>query len=287
MDEELKDCLSYLASEKGLAQNSIEAYSRDLCKLISFLKTHNISTFDQVVQDLIISFLASLKDQNYADTSVSRALIAIKVLFKFLKREKVIKENVAHYLESPKLWQTIPGILSYKEIQKLLMQPDLSTERGCRDRAILELLYSCGLRVSEACSLKVEDVDDQFIRVSGKGGKERLVPISGKAIRAIDRYLNYRNSEVQALFLTGRGRPIDRILVWNLIKRYAKKAGIEKNISPHTLRHSFATHLLDNGADLRVIQEMMGHANISSTDRYLHTSTAAIQRAFNAYHPRG
>jgi len=291
MDDDLLDFLSYISSEKGLALNSIEAYRRDITAFVTFLRTQQIASFSAVHQEHMIRFLSQLKAADYATATISRALIALKVLFRFLKREQLVSTNVALYLESPKLWQLIPEVLSGEEIERLLSQPHVNTPLGARDRAILELLYASGLRVSELCQLGIYDVDDTFVRVHGKGGKERLVPLGKKAIDAIDHYLIHYRCEFESekqprLFLTKYGHFIDRIVVWKMIKEYAKQAGIVKNISPHTLRHSFATHLLDNGADLRVIQEMLGHSHIGSTDRYTHVSRVRLQEAFQAFHPR-
>ncbi len=181
--------------------------------------------------------------------------------------------------------------MSSHEVDRLLAAPDENTPEGLRDKAILEVLYACGLRVSEACSLKIYDVDDNFIKVCGKGGKERTVPIGRAALKAVDKYLSRCRVDTggegdHQFFVTSRGKPIDRIFVWKMIKKYALQANISKNISPHTLRHSFATHLLDNGADLRVIQELLGHASISSTDRYTHVSRKHLITSFEKFHPR-
>lgn len=281
----------YIGSEKGLSPNTIEAYHRDGLYFVKFLEANEIFDFDAVKQNHIVDFLEFLKDHSYATSSISRNLIAIKVLFRFLKRESIVKNNVALYLETPKLWQVIPEILSQEEVESLLHQPDSSQPCGARDKAILELLYASGLRVSEVCRIKINDVDDEHVRAFGKGSKERLVPLGRHAIAAIDHYLSLFRDQVdsekqQALFVTKGGKSIDRVSVWRMIKHYGKKAGITKNISPHTLRHSFATHLLDNGAELRVIQEMLGHSSISSTDRYTHISKTHIQKAFDAFHPR-
>ena len=291
MEQDIHDFLIYLASEKGLASNTLEAYRRDALSFLHFLKAHHsIRDWNQVEQQFVIDFLASKKARDYATSSLSRNLIAIKVFFNFLKREGVIKNNPAALLETPKLWQLIPEALSPEEIDVLFSQPNVTTKKGARNLAILETLYASGLRVSELCLLKVLDVDDHYVRVFGKGGKERVVPIGKKAVEAIDRYLAFRDGPEDAgeqyLFLGSHGKPMDRVQVWKLVKHYAKKAGIQKRISPHTFRHSFATHLLDNGADLRVIQEMLGHANICSTDRYTHVSQSRLQEAFQAFHPR-
>ena len=291
MDNHLKDFFSYIASEKGLAPNSVEAYQRDITAFASFLDQQGIHQLPEVKSTHLIDFLADRKAANYATASICRALMAIKVLFRFLTREGIIKSDIALYLETPKLWQTIPEVLSSREVDVLLAQPDIHTLVGARDKAIIEVLYGSGLRVSELCALKIYDVDDTFVRVMGKGSKERQVPIGKKAIEAIDHYLlHYRgqtNSDrEQALFVSKRGKPMLRTDIWKMIKRYAKQGDINKNISPHTLRHSFATHLLDNGADLRVIQEMLGHASIGSTDRYTHISQSHLKAAFEAFHPR-
>ena len=291
MKDQFTDFLSYIASEKGLALNTIKAYSADIQFFILFLQNLGLVNFNQVTTNQIIQYLSSLKDANYATASICRSLIAIKVLFRFLSREGIISNNVALYIQTPKLWQIIPEVLTPEEIDCLLAAPDLTTAEGARNKAILEILYASGLRVSELCSLDLYSIDDTFVRVVGKGSKERLVPIGKMAIQAIDHYLiHFRNQceseRESALFVGKSGKRIDRIQIWRMIKEYGTLVGITKNISPHTLRHSFATHLLDNGADLRVIQEMLGHASISSTDRYTQVSRSHLQEAFQTYHPR-
>jgi integrase/recombinase XerD len=287
MHVEIQDFLSYIASEKGLSLNTIQAYRRDLEAFALFLYDHAINTLIDVTTHHVIAFLSSLKTDEYATASICRSLVAIKVFFRFLTREQILPVNIALYLETPALWQMIPEVLNYEEVEKLLAQPDSSTKEGARDCAILEVLYASGLRVSELCALNLQHVDEKTVRVIGKGSKERIVPIGQKAIHAVDHYCSFRDGdEEKALFITKRGKRIDRIAVWKMIKAYAKQAGIEKNISPHTLRHSFATHLLENGADLRIIQEMLGHSNISSTERYTHVKPLGLQAAFAAFHPR-
>lgn len=287
MQSDILDFTTYLVSEKGFSLNTLEAYQNDIESFLDFLKPTGIQNWKELQQQHVIDFLTYKKNSNYASASISRALIAIKIFFRFLKREGVITDNVTLLLSTPKIWQLIPDILSLKEMETLLKLPDPSEEKGARDRAILEVLYASGLRVSELCGLSIRDVDDDYIRIKGKGGKERIVPIGKKAIEAIDRYLHFRNGETnEALFVGRRNRPIDRVTVWRLVKMYASEAGITKNIFPHTFRHSFATHLLDNGADLRIIQELLGHASITSTDRYTHVSCSHLQEAFKAFHPR-
>jgi len=283
----LHDFLLYIASEKGLSQNTLEAYERDILAFIAFLGTRNIPTFDAVNEQLLIDYLA-LRQKEYASSSLARSLIALKVFFRFLKREELIPQNVTQYLSSPKLWQLIPEVLTLKEMELLLKQPDATTLKGAGDRAMLELLYGSGLRVSELCALNCKHLRDEALRVLGKGSKERIVPVGGKAREAVDVYLKLRPEPKpeDPLFVNNKGKRIERTAVWRMIKEYGKQAGLVKNISPHTLRHTFATHLLDNGADLRVIQELLGHANIGSTDRYTHVSNARLSDVFATTHAK-
>lgn len=290
MQQDIEDFATYIISEKGYSLHTLAAYRLDIESLLAFLKNSSVQHWKDVQQQHIIDFLSFKKEKNYATSSISRSLIAIKVFFRFLKREGLINHNTTLLLSTPKIWQLIPDVLSVEEMEHLLNQPDVSIRRGARDRAILEVLYASGLRVSELCQLTLGDVDDIYLLVRGKGGKERTVPIGKKAIAAIDHYLSFRDGEAiereNALFVVGKNRPIDRVTVWKLVKSYAKEAGISKNIFPHTFRHSFATHLLDNGADLRIIQELLGHASINSTDRYTHVSCTHLHEAFQAFHPR-
>lgn len=284
---DLKDFFCYAASEKGLSKNTLQAYERDLSYFIAFIEKQPLCSFSEVNENHITLYLQELHTKKFASATLCRMIISVKVLFNFLKREKIISNNLALYLETPKLWQLIPNVLSVDEVEAILEAIDHSF----RDKAIIELLYSSGLRVSEACNLKIYDIDDQFVKVMGKGGKERMVPIGQKAIEAIDNYLLqdrdiHKNEKQPLLFLTKKGKPMDRIMMWKKVKYWAKKAGIEKNISPHTFRHSFATHLLDRGADLRVIQEFLGHSNIKTTDRYTHISQSKVKEAFYNFHPR-
>ncbi|CCB88997.1 site-specific tyrosine recombinase XerD [Simkania negevensis] len=286
-EAQLQDFLNFIGSEKGLSIHTIEAYERDLR---TFLSSYPKTSLESVTQEEIISFIEKMKGKGYASSSLSRSLVAIKVFFRFLKRERLIVQDPTALIESPKLWQLIPEVLTENEITALLKQPDVDLEIGARDRAILEMLYATGMRVSELCSLNVHDVDDQTVHVRGKGGKERIVPIAAVAIEALDHYLSFRRDvkklKDEPLFLTKKGKRIGRTQVWVRLKHYGKGAQIDKVISPHTLRHSFATHLLDHGADLRVIQELLGHADISTTDRYTHLSNKHLYQAFDQFHPR-
>lgn len=288
MYSQVQDFYLYIASEKGLSVNTQLAYKQDIERFYNYLLEIGLESFKKVNQAMLLDFLEVLKKQGYATSSLARFLMTIKVFFRFLKREGYLQTNITLYLKSPKIWQIVPEVLSSSEITRLLKEPNIKLETEARDRAILEVLYGSGLRVSELCRLKINDVTDTFIKVYGKGNKERVVPIGKKAIEAIDYYLAHFRSEDQEpfLFITQKKKPLDRILVWKRIKHYGQRSGIIKNLSPHTLRHSFATHLLDNGADLRVIQEMLGHANIGTTDRYTHVSQSRLKKAFNEFHPR-
>ncbi|MGK5595041.1 MAG: site-specific tyrosine recombinase/integron integrase [Parachlamydiaceae bacterium] len=290
MHEWLKDFLIFIASEKGLSSNTAKAYETDLLKLIGFLERLQIESLADVTEQILFNYLAWLKQGKAASSSMARALFAIKVFFKFVKREGGVNTNCAASLSSPRLWQLIPDVISPHEIDRMLMHKEAISFEDTRDRAILEVLYSCGLRVSEVCSLNIHDVDDQFVRVLGKGNKERLVPIGQKALDALSVYDAFRDTikmpNQTRLFVTNKGKNITRFYVWKMIKEAGRQAGIVKNISPHTLRHCFATHLLDNGADLRVIQELLGHSSINSTDRYTHVSRSHLQNAFSQFHPR-
>lgn len=287
----LKDFSLYLDTEKGLSPNTIVAYQYDLERFIAYLSEKNIVLCKEVTEEDFVEYLVFLKAQQYADSSLCRASVSIRVFYRFLLREAFITNNPLRSIETPRLWKTIPNILTENEVERLLRAPCGEDFVTCRDKAILELFYATGIRVSELCSLSIYDVDDQFIKVFGKGGKERLVPIGIRALTAIDQYLlNHRGSfdsdKNRFLFISKRGKPLDRIALWQIVKKYAKMAGISKIISPHTLRHSFATHLLEHGAELRVIQEMLGHSNISSTDRYTHLGCSEVQRSFFYHHPR-
>jgi integrase/recombinase XerD len=287
MDEHFQDFLQYIGSEKGLSPHTIQAYKSDIEVFLQHLRQRGVSGFSQVKEEHFIDFLALQKTKDYAASTLYRQFITFKVLFRFLKREGYVLSNPTLHLATPKLWLLIPEVLSSEEVERLLAQPDPSTILGARDRAILEVLYASGLRVSELCNLSLYSVDDEYVRVMGKGRKERIVPIGRKALEAVDDYLKYRDGDKnERLFLSKSGKPISRIDVWVMIKNYARLAGISKNISPHTLRHSFATHLLDNGAELRVIQEMLGHSSIGTTDRYTHVSRSRLQEAFQTFHPR-
>jgi len=291
LDGSFLDLISYFKSEKGLAKNSIEAYSLDVKGFMLFLRAQQKKAFNEVTQELIYQYIASLTAEGKSAATVARAVASLKVAFRFFYREEIVTTNMALFLDSPKIPKLVPTVLSSKEIELMLRAINPKSFAGARDLAILELMYATGVRVSELCATSLYSVDSDTIRIFGKGGKERLVPVGRKALAALDHYLaNWRDqfdSEIElSLFVTDQGKQIDRQFVWKMVKRYCKKAGISKNVSPHTLRHSFATHLLDHGADLRVIQEMLGHSNIQTTDRYTHVSLSGVKNSFYKYHKR-
>lgn len=278
-DVYIADFLSYLSSERGLSAHTLEAYERDLTQLSSFVK----KDLSVLQEGDIVAFLSSIKDK--ASASICRTLIAIKVFYRFLKREG-LSPDITALIEGPRLWQLIPEVMDENEVMALLAAPNRESWIGARDAAILMLLYASGLRVSELCALNIHDVGEGWVRVMGKGRKERVVPVAKVALEALDFYLSRYRTGGEPLFVSRSGGRIDRLAVWRRIKFYGKVAGIMKEISPHTLRHSFATHLLDHGADLRLIQDMLGHADIKTTDRYTHLSNQHMKEAFEAFHPR-
>ena len=295
MRELVESFLNYLSVERSLSKNTILSYRRDLEKYIHYLKDYNINFLSQTVRKNISDFMFSLKDGGLSAVSIARNLVAIKVLYRFLVRERILTTDPSSLLDSPKLWKKIPDVLSGLEVEALLEAPDLKTARGLRDKAILELMYATGLRVSEAVNLKTQDVnfDVGFLRCIGKGAKERIVPLGKESIQAIKKYLEEARPksarsgrEDTFLFLSRLGKKISRQSFWKLVKHYAKLARIKKNIRPHTLRHSFATHLLERGADLRSVQEMLGHADISTTQIYTHIDKNRLKMIHKNFHPR-
>lgn len=281
------DFLDYIRTEKGLSPHTIQAYHSDIQAFASHVP---VRQWNEATGEWVVSFLGYLRDKGYASSSICRMLVSVKVFFKFLKKEGILQVDLGRYFDTPKMWQLIPDVLSIEEVNALLLQPKSDDFIGARDRALFELLYATGMRVSELCALRICDVGDTFVKVQGKGKKERMIPVGQQAIAAIDHYLSHfrmkAETENAPLFVSTRGKQIDRIAIWTRIKGYAKSAGIAKAVSPHTLRHSFATHLLENGADLRLIQDMLGHEDIATTDRYTHVTSSRLKAAFNAFHPR-
>ena len=283
----------YLRLERSLSANTIAAYLDDLAKLLHFLEEEGLEVREVTYEDLQ-QLVAGLHDIGIHPRSQARIISGIKSFYKFLLIDGYIQTDPTELLETPKVGMKLPEILSVEEIDRILASIDLTTAEGQRNRAMLEVLYSCGLRVSELISLRISDIypEEEFIRVEGKGSKERLVPISKTALREIQNYLYYRGEQVvkrgaeDILFLNRRGAPLTRVMVFIIIKRQAELAGIHKNISPHTFRHSFATHLLEGGANLRAIQEMLGHEKITTTEIYTHIDREFLRREILEHHPR-
>jgi len=294
--------INFLKHEKSLSENTIKSYKLDLAKLFDYLL--NVKLIEQtskIREDDLIDFFkfanASGEDseEKFAIRTMSRYLSTFRSFFKFLESEKKIDVNPVENIDSPKIARIIPEYLTIEEVDKMLSAPDISNKLGLRDKALLEAMYGSGLRVSEAINLTISNVffKDEFIRVFGKGNKERIVPIGKTGLKFIDKYINesrqaLKNSHSENfLFLNFRGKKLSRMGVYDIVRRYAKEAGIEKDVHPHTLRHSFATHLLQGGADIRIIQEMLGHADIATTQIYTHTNRDYLIEVHKTFHPRG
>lgn len=283
----------YLKLEKSLSDNTISAYIDDITKLMNYLAEDGTDIFD-VTEEIIESFSASLHDIGIHPRSQARILSGIRSFFKFLLLEDYISNDPSELIESPQIGKHLPDILSVEEIDSLISAIDRSTKEGQRNCAILETLYSCGLRVSELCNLKISDLylDNGFIKVEGKGRKQRLVPISPKAIKEIKLYFEYRGEGLikpefeDYVFISRFGKNISRIMVFHIIKELADKISLKKTISPHTFRHSFATHLLEGGANLRAIQCMLGHESIGTTEIYTHIDRNKLRKEIIEHHPR-
>ncbi|HAZ57859.1 MAG: site-specific tyrosine recombinase XerD [Bacteroides sp.] len=289
----IKKYNQYLKLEKGLSLNTLEAYNADITKLLAFLEGESIELLNTTPEDLE-QFIAGLHDIGITARSQARIMSGIKSLFGFLMLEKIIEKDPSELIDSPRIGFKIPEVLSIQEIDSIIAAVDLSKKEGQRNRALLETLYSCGLRVSELITLKLSDLylDDEFIRVEGKGQKQRLVPISKKAIKEIQFYMADRHlvtakkGHEDFLFLSRRGTHLSRIMIFHIIKELADEVGIIKIISPHTFRHSFATHLLEGGANLRAIQMMLGHESITTTEIYTHIDRSRLRSEIIEHHPR-
>jgi len=282
----------HLRVERGLAANTIESYSRDLARFLDFMEKKGFSPLSTGQADLM-DYVSSLAGKLSA-RSIARNLSAVKMFYRFLVSEGKIRNNPARLLNAPRLPRRLPGVLSTEEVERLLAQPDQTTSRGKRDKAMLELLYATGLRVTELVSLKVTNVNMEagYVRTVGKGSKERMVPMGGKAQEALRDYLTggraaFLKKRISSyLFLNSRGKPMTRQGFWKIIKRFGLTAGIRKELYPHSLRHSFASHLLEHGADLRSVQMMLGHADISTTQIYTHVTRERLKRIHEKHHPR-
>lgn len=291
----IKDYEGFLKLEKGLSTNSIEAYLRDIGKLVQYLEIHQISSDPKALDHKDLhSFLMWIGELGLSAKSQARILSGLKAFYRYLLLEDLIQKDPTALLEGPKLGRTLPEVLSVEEIDLLLSKIDLSKAEGQRNKAMLETLYSCGLRVTELVGLQISNIyrAEGFVRVIGKGDKERLVPVSQRALKEIDLYIPDRDSlaidpgHEDILFLNRRGRMLTRVMVFTIIKELAIVAGIHKTVSPHTFRHSFATHLVEGGADLRAVQEMLGHESITTTEIYTHLDREYLREAIISFHPR-
>jgi len=286
--------LTHVRVEKGLSSNTVSAYRRDLVKFAEFARKRKLS-LKSVSRDDLVDFLAALYRQNLDSKSVARHLVTLRNFFRFAQIQEHIAEDPSVNLESPKIRRSLPGYLRLEEVERLLNQPDVKTPLGLRDRAMLEVLYSTGLRVSELIGLRVSDLDTRVgnVRCIGKGDKERIVPVGKKALTIVEKYLRDARPRLlgkapgsPALFVNRRGAPLSRVGVWKILSAYGRRAGMRVALTPHMLRHSFATHLLERGADLRSVQLMLGHADISTTQIYTHVVEERLKQIYKAHHPR-
>lgn len=294
MRELMNEFLNHLAVERGLARNTLTAYGHDLTQYFNFLEGESLCSIEEVEQRHVVQYLLMLQEAGFSPRTVARCLSTIRVFHRFLLAESFLKEDPTLYLESPRPKAALPFALSLEEVERLLEAPRVETPIGLRDKAMLEVLYATGLRVSELIALTLSGVNlvVGYVRCLGKGGKERVVPLGTHALATLRAYLEearprlVRGHPTPYLFLGRGGRPLTRQGFWKLLKVYAKKAGIGRRVTPHTLRHSFATHLLDRGADLRSVQLMLGHADIGSTQIYTHVSRARLKEVYDRFHPR-
>lgn len=295
-----KEYLHYLVLEKNASRNTIASYTLDLNRYVAFLEHNNVQNVNAITESDATQFLRSLRERQLSPRSITRTLSAIKGFHKFLVGDGVTKLNPTESVDAPKLPSSLPDVLSQPEIEAILKQPSASINDRknlwVRDKALLETMYASGLRVSELIGLKQSNIltEETLVRVFGKGSKERIVPIGGSALRWIARYkkecrplLTLRGDSEDALFLNARGTPMSRMAVWNIVQTNTKKAGIHKEVHPHTFRHSFATHLLEGGADLRAVQEMLGHSDIATTQIYTHIDREYLKEVHRTFHPRG
>ncbi|MGU9993598.1 site-specific tyrosine recombinase XerD [Ligilactobacillus salivarius] len=290
----LMDYLHYLKVERGLSKNTINSYGIDLKLFLEYLRENEIPSFKQVNKEVIVNYMQSEKNNNKANSSILRSVSSLRKFFQYLAQEKIIEKDPMLLIDTPKKKQHLPQVLTKEEVEKLLRSPNTGQVLGLRDRAMLELMYATGLRISEIINLKLEDLHLTMgtLQTLGKGHKERIVPVGDEAIKWVNRYLEearpklLKQKRSNYLFLNFHGNNLTRQGVWKNLKAEVRKAGIQKNITPHTLRHSFATHILENGADLRIVQELLGHADISTTQIYTHLSNKQLADIYNRAHPR-
>jgi len=293
LEAHVRTFLNAVRVEKGLAENTIKAYRRDLQKFALFARQRKLST-EHVERTDIVDFLGTLYRKGLDSRSVARHLVTLRNFFRFALLEGYVEQDPSATIESPKFRRSLPDFLNVEEVDRLLCQPDMSSVTGLRDRAMIELMYSCGLRVSELCGLCVSDLQQEegCLRCVGKGHKERLVPVGREALKVVERYLNDSRPKLLGdrtspyLFLGQTGNMVDRVAYWQRLRDYGRRAGIRKSLTPHMLRHSFATHLLDRGADLRSVQIMLGHSDISTTQIYTHVVEERLKQVYKAHHPR-
>lgn len=289
----VKRFLDHLFLECGLAGLTVTAYQRDLREFSQHLESKDVEPADISMND-VVQHLAALQRRGLAVSSIARHLATVKVFLRYLFCERILGHDIASLIESPKRWRTIPKVVRYAEIEALLNAPNTDDEFYLRDRALLELLYATGMRVSEAVELSLDriNLDLGYVRCIGKGRNERIIPIGRFAIRAVRKYVNVLrprllgDGHASALLLSRTGRPLDRTNIWRLVRKHAFAAGIEHHISPHTLRHCFATHLLAGGADLRIVQELLGHVDVTTTQIYTHVDETQLKHVHRKYHPR-
>lgn len=288
-----QEFLNYLSVERGLAKNTLLAYGHDLECYLAHISNLKITDFAKIQRKHILGYLAEERKKGLDAPSLARRLVSVKILHRFLMREHFIKQDVTSVLEAPKLWKKLPHFLTKLEIETVLKGIKGTTARALRDRALLELLYAAGMRVSELVTLKLGDLhlEEGFIKCRGKGNKERLVPMGRKAVEACQAYLKESRPQQKPVtdhvFAGRKGKGLTRQFVWQMIRKYVRTSGIKKTVSPHTFRHSFATHLLEGGADLRIVQELLGHADISTTQIYTHVSRDRLKGVHAEFHPRG
>ncbi len=295
LNDAIHEFADYLRIECGLADNSLIAYAGDLADLARFLAGRDVAQVQQVSLADVQAWLRDLSDRDYATSSISRKLAAVRMFWKYLHANSRVATDLVHLLESPKLWHRLPRIIDTDQVTALLEAPNEKDSLFLRDRAILELFYACGLRVSELAGLTLGNVNLQigFVRCIGKGRKERIVPLGGPAADALQQYLGRlrprlaKTAARDLIFLSRTGKPLDRHNIYRLVQRYAKRAGISVKMTPHSLRHCFASHLLAGGADLRIVQELLGHASVSTTQIYTHVDRARLKRIHKQFHPMG
>ncbi len=295
MENHIENFINFLIVERNLAANTIEAYASDLVKYIDFLLAKGINNINEVRSTDIVTYLTKLHGRDLSSFTIARNLSALRMFHRFLMSENISNFNPTDSISSPKLASRLPVVLDQFEVERLIEQPDTATYKGTRDRALLEFAYATGVRVSELISIKLSDLffNDQLVRVLGKGSKIRMIPIGERAIEAVEDYCQNSRpflakpyEKNSFLFLNNRGKPLTRMGFWKILRNYVLQAGISKPVSPHTIRHSFATHLIEGGADLRAVQEMLGHVSITTTQIYTHLDREYLKEVHRTFHPR-